>query len=389
MRSTISVIDFGTSKVVAMIAEISGKQRCDITGAGTVEYNGFSNSRWNQANEVNEVITNALQKAEEQARTNAKSVYVGVPGEFCTVLPVEVKVPLQGASPIVTSKDIQALFEAADEKVQDQINGTAIHRSPAWFMVDGGKKSLEPLNKRGSEIQAMICYVVADSFFIEDVRQRLSAIGKPAAGFFSTSMGEAMLYINNVERDNTAFLIDIGYQNTEIMAVEGDAIIYHKVLPLGGGHIAADLAYGLQIKLESAEEIKRSFEYGPSNTKESFTVGQGQTFTHEQVESFLLPRAEEICDQIAECVKESGVRLGTWSQIYLTGGGLVINKGGREFLASKLDHAVREVPNKASKLSSAVYSSALGLLDLIIETKTSVGSAPQGIAGFFKSLFNL
>ena len=34
MKSTIAAIDFGTSKIVTLVAETSGTQRCDIIGAG-------------------------------------------------------------------------------------------------------------------------------------------------------------------------------------------------------------------------------------------------------------------------------------------------------------------------------------------------------------------
>ena len=47
MRSTITVIDFGTSKVVALVAEVSGRQRTDIIGAGIASYDGFADARWN------------------------------------------------------------------------------------------------------------------------------------------------------------------------------------------------------------------------------------------------------------------------------------------------------------------------------------------------------
>ncbi len=257
MRSTISVIDFGTSKIVALIAEVSGRQRCDIVGAGTAAYDGFANARWNNAALVNEAISSALTSAEEQARSSVKNVYAGVPGQFSKVYSFEVKVDLQGADPRVSARDISTLFALADEQVAG-IPGTPIHRSPAWFVVDDGKKTLEPLNQHGNELRALISYVIADRFFIEDITQRLLAIGKTAAGFFSTPMGEAMLYISETDRDRTAVLIDIGYLNTEVIAVEGDAIIFHKILPLGGGHISADLAYGL-------ERIRRSRSSGDTS----------------------------------------------------------------------------------------------------------------------------
>ena len=197
MRSTISVIDFGTSKIVALIAEVSARQRCDIIGAGTTMYDGYANSRWNNAPQVNESISAAIASAEEQARTSVKNVYVGIPGQFSKVYSFEVKVDLQGADPRVTSRDIAALFALADEQVQG-IPGTPIHRSPAWFVVDDGKKTLEPLNQHGNELRALISFVVADRFFIEDVTQRLLAVGKTAAGFFSTPMGKAMLFISEL-----------------------------------------------------------------------------------------------------------------------------------------------------------------------------------------------
>lgn len=391
MRSTISVIDFGTSKIVALIAEVSARQRCDIVGAGTTPYDGYANARWNNASQVNEAISTAIANAEEQARASVKTVYCGVPGQFSKVYSFEVKVDLQGADPRVTSRDIAALFSLADEQVQG-IPGTPIHRSPAWFVVDDGKKTLEPLNQHGNELRALISFVVADRFFIEDITQRLLAVGKTAAGFFSTPMGEAMLFISETDRDRTALLIDIGYLNTDVMAVEGDAIIFHKTLPLGGGHIAADLAYGLEVPLESAEQIKRGYEFGPSSTKNSFDVllsnGASQTFTRDKVSEILLPRAEELCEAIVQAVRESSVRLGNWSPVYLTGGGLAINKGGREFLSEKMERPVRELPRKAVKLSSAIYSSSLGLLDLIIDTKNSANASQSGLRAFFRGLVN-
>ena len=391
MKSTITVIDFGTSKVLALVAEVSGRQRCDIIGAGIAQYDGFSDARWNSPDLVNDTILTAIRTAEEQARSNMRDVYVGVPGQFSRVYTVEVKVDLQGADPHVTSRDIETLFALANEEVRE-VRGTPIHRSPAWFVVDDGKKTLEPLNQHGSELRAMISYVIADQFFIDDVSERLRAIGKNAVGYFSTPMGEAMLYVSDEERDRTALLIDMGYLGAEVMAIEGDTIIFHKVLPLGGGHITADLTYGLEIPLEQAEQIKRSYAFGSPSSQPSFEVtgadGRTLSFPYDKVAEIVDARAEELCEAVRDCVRDSGVRLGNWSVAYLTGGGLAINRGGREFLSEKLGRPVRDLPRKAVKLSSPIYSSALGLLDLIIDTKTSAGGQQGRLRSFFKGLFS-
>ena len=54
MRSTVTVVEFGTSKIVALIAEVSTRQRCDIIGAGNASYDGYSQAHWNNPARVNE-----------------------------------------------------------------------------------------------------------------------------------------------------------------------------------------------------------------------------------------------------------------------------------------------------------------------------------------------
>ena len=389
MKTTVATMDFGTSKIVALIAETSGQQRCDIIGAGTVPYDGYMEGRWNAPDQLNAAIEDAVRAAEEQAHSRIKEIFVGVPGDFSQVRTVEVKVELQGADPRVTEKSLSDLFDKAVEQL-GEIRGSIIHRSPAWFIVDDGKKTLEPMGVRGYELRAMISFVIADPFFLVDVQERFRALDITVAGCLSTPIGEAMLFIPEEERDRAAVLVDAGYLTTEVMIVQGDAITSLTNIPMGGGHISADLAYGLEVSLPVAEQIKRSYVYGLSAGQASFegtdVAGNPKTFTREEVEKVLEPRAEEICEAIRDAIANSGVKMGQWSPVYLTGGGLALNRGGREFLAAKLERTVRELPRKAVKLSSPAYASALGLLDLLIDTTASARSS-GGIGGFFRSLF--
>ena len=390
MKTVVTAMDFGTSKLVALVAEANGSERCDIIGAGTALYDGYLDGQWNAASELNSAINSAIREAEEQAKVRIREINIGVPGDFCTVRAVEAKVDLQGADPHVTIKDIDELFARATKALGD-IHGQIIHRSPAWFMVDDGEKTLEPINVRGYELRAMISFVIADQFFIDDVRARFEKLDIKVTGCFSTPTGQAMLFIPDAERDRTAVLVDIGYLTTEVMTVEGDALTYLKTIPMGGGNITADLAYGLDINMDSAESIKRAYIYGLSAGQTSFDVadknGQTKTFEREQVEEIQEARTDEICEAVADAIKESGVKLGNWSTIYLTGGGLAINRGGKDYLSAKLDRPVRDLPRKAVKLSSPAYSSALGLLDLVIDTLAGSRSASGGLSGFFRNLF--
>ncbi len=391
MKSTIAAIDFGTSKIVTLVAETSGSQRCDIVGAGISMYDGFLDGEWNNTMALNEAIQKSISEAENQSKRKIREINVGVPGEFTRVYAVETSVTIQGADPRVTPRHVEKIFANADKRLSP-VRGVVVHRSPAWFMVDGGKKTLEPVGLKGNELKALVSFVVADTFFLDDVMARLRDMNITVSGFFSSSTGEAMLYLLEEDRDRTALLIDVGYLCTDVMAVEGDAVIFQKTLPVGGGHIAADVAEGLNISLESAEQIKREYVYGISTISQSYTVTGGDgvkadTFTQEQVAEVLEPRVDEIAEMIKECIDESGMKLGDWSNIYLTGGGLSLNRGGRDYLAAKLGKPVRDTVKRTIKLSSPIYASAMGLMDLIIDTIESRNVPASGFSGGIKDFF--
>lgn len=389
VKTMAAAIDFGTSKVVTLVAESGGYHRCDIIGAGQVPYDGYTDGYWNTPEKVSEAIQASIQEAENQSHRRITEIHVGVPGEFCRVYVIESTLQLQGVDPHVTPADVDRIFAIADENLQP-VRGIIIHRSPAWFTVDDGKKTMEPVGMKGSTLKTLVSFVVADEFFLNDINRRMQALGVEVAGFFSLPMGESLLFLPPEDRDRTAVLLDVGYLNTEIMAVEGDALVYHKVIPIGGAHITVDLTYGLEVPMAVAEQIKRNYIFGMpggDNIEAMLDNGRTESFERDAVARVLEPRVDEIADEIRKNLDESGVRLGSWSNVYLTGGGLALMRGGREYLASQLKRPVRAPSPKAAKLNSPIYSSSLGLMDLVFETieqQTEKSGLFDRVKGFFK-----
>ena len=369
MKNVAAAIDFGTSKVVTLVAESGRYHRCDIIGAGFVPYDGYKDGYWNVPEQLNEKIETAIREAERQSNQTIRELHVGVPGEFCRVYVSEQTLQLQGVEPQVTPADVERLFQMANEAIEP-VRGVVIHRSPAWFTVDDGKKMMEPIGMKGTTLKTLVSYIVADEFFLNDMNRRIQGMGIEVGGFFSTPMGESILFLPAEDRDRTAVLIDIGYLNSEIMAVEGDALIFHKVIPIGGAHITTDLTFGLRVKMSVAEEIKRNYVFGmPGGNIEVVTSGgRTMTFPRDEVGNILEPRVDELAEIIRTELDNSGVKLGNWSNIYLTGGGLIMMRGGREYFSTQMERPIRATQPKGATLTSPVYASAMGLMDLVFDT---------------------
>ena len=389
MKKATAVLDFGTSKVLVLLAEESAYQKVTITSAGMAQYDGFMNGEWNAPGDVTDAIASAIEAAENKVGTHIKDVYVGVPGEFVRVYVIESSVALQGADPKVTSADVEKLQRQATEML-DRPTGVIIHRSPAWFRVDDGQKTLEPVDQKGSTLEGMIGFVLADQFFVNDVTERLRELNIGVKGFFSTSVGEAMQMIPFEERDHTAILVDVGYLSTEVMAVEGDALIWQKVLPVGGAHITLDLAYGLEKPFDMCEKIKRAYAFNSAKNTEIEVQGengQTETFSGETISMIIDARVDELLEMIDEAIKKSGIRLGNWSNVYFTGGGLMPMQGARVYAASKLSRNVREAAAKTVKLKPAqIFASGSGLLELVYNT-IEMEEQDEGLFDRIKKVF--
>ena len=353
MKTQIAAIEFGTSKIVTVIAQSGSMDRLDIIGSGTVPYNGYSDGDWNTPGQMTRRVRDSIAAAELEANSKIREIYVGVPGEYVHVRACETEVDLPNG--VVDEAAINAVQDAAADELRIiEEGGLIMHRTPSWFSVDGGKKTMTPGGK-GQRLRAKTSFIVADPQFIEDIKEMLKELNITILGFLSTSLGESLLVLTLEDRDRVSTLIDVGYLNTEVSVVEGDAIIYHAMLPRGGGHMTADLAMEMRIPMRVAEQIKRNYVFKPdefdmnSYSEVYDDTGRRLTFPREVVSKVLEASFEELAGMIDMTIQNDiEPMLNRRSQVFLTGGGIALMRGAREALAARI--------NKPVKLSAAKSS---------------------------------
>ena len=392
MKTQIAAIEFGTSKIVTVIAQNSGMDRLDIIGSGTVPYDGYSDGDWNTPGQMIQRVRDSIAAAELEAGSKIREIYVGVPGEYIHVRSAEAEVELPEGE--VTPEAVNAVQDAAADKLQiGAEGGLVMHRTPSWFMVDDGKKTMTP-GGRGTRLRAMTTFIIADPQFIDDVSEMIGRQNITILGFLSCSLGESLLVLSLEDRDRAAVLIDVGYLNTELSVVEGDAIVYHAILPRGGGHITADLATQLRIPMRAAEQIKRGYVFSPdefdvNSFSEVFDEsGRRMTFPRERVSKIVEESFGELAGMIDMTLRNDAEQLlGKRSQVFLTGGGIALMRGAREALAARINRPVKVSAAKSSKLNSPVFSASLGLADLVFDSIERQDGQDERLSSRLKSLF--
>jgi cell division protein FtsA len=394
MKTTVAAIEFGTSKVVAIIGELGSDLKGETIGYGVRQYSGYNAEGWICSDdELVAAIAGSIKDAEAMADVSVRELHVGVPAQRLKVHNAQAEVAIMSASQKVTLDDVDSVMVkavAACAQGDDADYGEIIHQSPAWFKVDG-EKTMEPMGMKGQTLSCCACVCVADKLFAQDMRQRFSGMGLSVAGFAAPSLGEALMTVPPEERDLTAVLIDTGYLSTQVMVVQGDAISHIAVLEDGSGFLTAALASELELTMAMAEQVKRRLIIAgdKSGTLEITGPDGGHIlFENEHCFNVIEPHLSEMAAAIKECLENFGIEIPEKAAYYITGGGLAPMRGAREFLSARLGCTVKASAARPSIPAGVQFASAVGLLELVFEyVSDNAASAKKDLLEKLRSIF--
>lgn len=385
MKSVTAAIEFGTSKIMCVIGREKSIGRFEVLGAGEAKYEGIKNGRWLKPSSVEEAVAKALAIAERKAKRRVREVFVGVPGGFCKVVCCEGYTRVDSGR--VASRDIEKLIDNAEESLDD-IRYTIVTSTPVYFVLEDGNHYIDVAGTSTHELSGLISFVFASNEFLDDVTTVLSRLNVKIRSFIPEVLAESLFLVPTEERDCSAVLLNIGYFDTNVTVVYGDAIVYNKTIHVGGMHIANDLSIVMNMDVDSAEQIKKRFSFGLENNGTKLydyakqKNGRLEKYSHAMVAEVIDARVEQICMMIYDALQHSPLTVARRTRIYISGGGLAMMKGARDTVQRYLKRQVRLPMIEAPQLATPNYYVALALLDYVFESDfLSEGRGRKSIFG--------
>jgi cell division protein FtsA len=187
-------------------------------------------------------------------------------------------------------------------------------------------------------------------------------------------LASAEVVLTDTERNMGAVVCDIGGGTTDLAIYVNGDVWHTMVLAVGGNHLTQDIAHGLRLPLNQAEEAKKQHGHALQSEvglDEAFNI---QPFGAEapirmnrrDLAHIIEARVEEIFDLALQEIKRSGYDGLLPAGMILTGGTSLL-PGIRQLASKVLGMPVRTAqPEKllglADKLGSPAYSTSVGLL---------------------------
>lgn len=388
-----AVLDIGSSKVVCLCGSIGDGDGIVVHGAGVSPCEGFRDGAFLDKQSLHNAVVEALQKAEQESRIRIRDIALTVPAAFSDLILTDATLSL-GKPRKTEGADIDRLIALSLDRCQKKPGYTLMHSTPVFFMVDGIASTEVPEGITTDEISALISHMFVQEDFIRTVQESLDDMGVEISMCISSQLGESIMLIPEKERVRPAVLIDVGYHQTEISVVENTALTAIRALPVGGYQFASDLSFGLDVPLEAAEQAKRRYVFSldVQDKDEILRTAAGSKKVSRSAISYIIEaRATELAKMLRREMEDMGVNLDARPVVYVSGGGLLMMRGGLDFLRKALNLPIKRDMPWTPRLSSPNYCSAFGALDFVLrankpQEETAVSSSEEKIDSLLQKI---
>ena len=377
MKSRLTaILDFGSSQITAICGERGVNGTFAIKGMLSAPYEGFYDGEFLDEAELETVISQVVSDLQTDCSIKFDRIYVGVPGAFVSVVCKE-KIIAYPRKRKITQADIDELF-AAGLKLKNQ-SYRIINSSAVYFTTDDVLRVVDPIGLLSGKLGGLISYSLMSVSFERRIRAILGKLEIREVNFVSSMYAECMYLFEPQERDNFAMLLDVGHLTSVFAIVRGDGILYQKTLPFGGGYITADLSEYLKTDYDIADLLKRKINISQEASGAKYEVvvdDEAFEFSVEESNDIVTNNLDNLCEMIEECLAKCNVRYPDYLVLHITGGGVLLMRGCREYIANRISRVCERSAPNLPLMSSPEDSSRLGLLDYALDQEDK---KPRGL----------
>ena len=366
-------IDIGTTKVTAIVSEVTEEGRLDIIGIGSTESKGLRKGMVINLEQTVESIKRVVEEAELMAGVEIESAYVGLAGGHIKGFNSRAVVAITSKTREIDREAVHRAIEAA-KAIPLPSDREIVHVLPQEFVVDGYDGIFDPTGMTGSRLEANVHIITASTTAIQNIVTCVNRAGMEVIETVLEQLAAAEACLTDDERELGVALLDIGGGTTDIAIFDKGTIWHTSVLPTGGDHFTNDVAVGLRTPIFEAEKIKKKYGcalatmVSEEDTIEVPSVGgrKPRILGRQILADILQPRAEEICHLVFQEIRRAGYERTLNSGVVITGGSASL-EGLPEVAERVFDMPIRRgVPTGIGGLVDVVaspsYATGVGLV---------------------------
>ncbi len=389
-------LDIGTSKVVAIVGELSSEDGLEIIGVGSHNSRGLKRGVIVNIESTVQSIQRAVEEAELMSGCEINTVYTGIAGSHVRSLNSHGIVAIREKE--VSGSDVDRVIDAA-RAVAIPADQQILHVIPQEFLIDTQEGIREPIGMAGVRLEAKVHLVTGAVSAAQNIVKCVQRCGLNVDDIVLEQLASNYSVLTEDERDLGICLVDIGGGTTDIAVFSDGAIQHTAVIPIAGDQVTNDIAVSLRTPTQYAEEIKIKYACALSqlaNTEETIEVPSvgdrpPRRLARQTLAEVVEPRYEELFALVRDELRRSGFLELTAAGVVLTGGSSKME--GAVELAEEVFHmpvrlgVPQYVEGLADVVRNPIHATGVGLL-LYGKEAVQARAPSSGLGSGFPSVFD-
>jgi len=370
-KNLIVGLDIGTSKVVAIVGELTPEGSLEVIGIGSHPSRGLKKGVVVNIESTVHSIQRAVEEAELMAGCQIHSVYAGIAGSHIRSLNSHGIVPIRDKE--VAPGDVERVIDAA-RAVAIPADQKILHILPQEFVIDSQEGIREPVGMCGVRLEAKVHMVTGAVSAAQNIIKCVRRCGLEVDDIILEQLASSYSVLTEDEKELGVCLVDIGGGTTDIAVFTDGSIRHTAVIPIAGDQVTNDIAVALRTPTQNAEEIKIKYACAltqMANAEESIEVPSvgdraPRKLARHTLAEVVEPRYEELLTLIQAELRRSGFEDLVAAGIVLTGGSAKIE--GLIDLAEEIFHMPVRLGNPqyvtglVDVVRNPIYATGVGLL---------------------------
>ena len=379
-------LDIGTSKVAAIVGEVTADNELEIKGIGTQASRGLRKGVVVNIESTVHSIQRAVEEAELMAGCNIESVYAGIAGSHVKSTNSHGVVAVPDRE--VLAHDVERVIDAA-EAMAIPTDQKMLHVLPQEYIIDHQDGVRDPLGMSGVRLEAKVHLVSCAANALLNIEKCIERCGLKVNGIILEQLASSYSVLSDDERQLGVCLVDIGGGTSDIAVFTGGAIRHTAVIPIAGDQVTNDIAMALRTPTPNAEEIKIRYGRALSQLARADQMievpGAGdrppRELSQQTLAEVVEPRYDELFSLIQAELRRSGFEELIAAGVVLTGGAAKM-KGAIE-LAEEIFHmpvslgSPKAVSGLKDIVRNPIHATGVGLMLYGKEQRRDAGGASQ------------
>jgi cell division protein FtsA len=396
-NEVLASIDVGTTKICSIMANEGHGGSLQVLGVGVTPSRGLHKGLVVNIAEAKESIRASVRKAEQASGIKMETAYVGVTGRHISSLNKRGVVSISRSDRLVRADDLRRVLQTA-RAVTIPADRKLLHVIPRGYALDGQGGVKNPVGMHGFRLDVETHIITAAVASVQNLVKCIRGVGIDIEDLILEPLASGEAVLRPDEKEAGVILADIGGGTTDIAVFKEGNIWHSAILPVAGYQITRDIAIGLGLPFDVAEEMKKRYGSvmplynGKEEEPATIKVDNGYGVSYQDLREIIRARVEEILKLIALELPGSDYVREVPAGLVFTGG--TANLAGIETLGQE----VLSLPTRvgvpmgvygiADILSDPAYATSVGLLLWGLNRhEGEEGWRPQGVSETFRRFF--